>query len=70
MPALLGVGRSGVERLVVVLDPALGVNAAGLAPAQARGVEAWLAGAAPVEASVPRGYLPDVLTLSAWGVRR
>jgi hypothetical protein len=73
MPALLGVGRSGVERLVVALDPALGVSSAGLAAARDSDAQAQAraAGVASVEACLRVGCRPDVLTLArVWGARR
>jgi hypothetical protein len=62
-----------VERLVVVLDRALGVNAAGLAAARDSDAQAQAraVGAASVEACVRVGCRPDVLTLvRMWGAPR
>jgi len=54
-----------VGRLVIALDPSVGVSSAGLAAAWEADEQARAVGPASVEASVRGDFLPDVLTLVA-----
>ena len=54
-----------MERLVIALDPAVGVNSAELAAAWDANEQARAVGPASVETSARGDFLPDVLTLVA-----